>query len=127
MFPERIVILQNAVESARDSLLFRYKKKAFELLWELATTYHQALSSGESDNSARACFGACYAAKEKEAISKAGRDRRTFEYNGVQLEMMRHLKVGVADNKTDTLRVHFEWVASEGKIVIGHCGGHLDF
>lgn len=127
VFPERIVVLQSAIESARDSAVFKHKKKAFDLLWSLATVYHQALSNGESDNTARQCFGSSYAAKEKETLSKAGRDGRTFEYNGQSIEMMRHLKIGVADNKAETLRVHFEWLASEGKIVIGHCGAHINF
>jgi len=127
VFPDRIVVLQSAIESARDSSIFSHKKRAFDLLWRLSTTYYTALSSGESDSSAKKCFGDRYAAKEKETISKAGRERRTFEYVGQQIEMMRHLKIGTADNKADTLRVHFEWLAAQGKIVIGHCGGHLDF
>ena len=41
--------------------------------------------------------------------------------------MERHLKVGVRDSAATTLRVHFEWIAKEKRIVIGHCGKHLNF
>ncbi|WP_279611117.1 hypothetical protein [Burkholderia gladioli] len=41
--------------------------------------------------------------------------------------MEKHLKHGVKDSAAETLRVHFEWIASEQKIIIGHCGKHLDF
>jgi hypothetical protein len=40
--------------------------------------------------------------------------------------MWRHLKLGNKDSVNESLRVHFEWFASEKKIVIGHCEPHLD-
>jgi len=41
------------------------------------------------------------------------------------VEMFRHLKIGIADDPTQTIRVHFHWDATRRKIVIGHCGEHL--
>ena len=41
--------------------------------------------------------------------------------------MLKHLKIGIKDSLSETLRVHFEWLADEKRIVIGHCGGHLPF
>jgi len=41
--------------------------------------------------------------------------------------MLKHLKIGTKDSLSETLRVHFEWIAKEGCIVVGHCGGHLPF
>lgn len=41
--------------------------------------------------------------------------------------MEQHLKIGVKDSPAEALRIHFAWVADERKIVIGHCGPHLDF
>ena len=41
--------------------------------------------------------------------------------------MEKHLKHGVKDSVAETLRIHFEWVADQKKLVIGHCGKHLDF
>jgi hypothetical protein len=127
VFPNRLEILDSAYESARESYGFKHRKKAFSLLWSLCTDYWTALSAGEGDVTARRCFGAGYAAKESETLSAPGRKRRTFSCGGQELLMEKHLKIGVADNKTETLRVHFEWLADRKVIVVGHCGGHLDF
>ncbi len=127
MFSDRIVILDTAYDSARASADFLHKKKAFDLLWSLASSYWESLVGGGGDGLARQCFGAAYAAKESEKLSKSGRSRRTFIYLGEEVLMERHIKIGTADNLSDTLRIHFEWKAQDEKIVVGHCGGHLDF
>jgi hypothetical protein len=127
LFPDRIAVLDTAYGSAERSAEFKFKKKAFSLLWTLATDYWRALVDGEGDTTARQRFGAAYAAKEAQSVSAAGKKRRTFSYNGREILMEKHLKIGVADNRADTLRIHFEWLAEEGRLVIGHCGAHLDF
>ena len=53
--------------------------------------------------------------------------RRTFTYQGRPFLMKKHLKHGVKQSVAETLRIHFEWVAEEKRLVIGHCGKHLDF
>lgn len=126
LFPERIVVLPSAFSAARDSAGFVHKSKAFDLLWKLSTDYWTALSSGQGDGTAKACFGNSYAATEA-TLSDAGRRRRTFSYNDADCEMLKHLKIGVKDSRFETLRVHFEWIAEEGRVVVGYCGGHLDF
>lgn len=130
MCSERVVVLPSAFQSAveSDEKGFRYGERAFRLIWNLGTKYWEALSSGVGDQQARMVFGnSAYAANESDNLSKAGSDRRTFEYRGRKIEMLRHLKIGVKDNSAETLRVHFEWLADEKRIVIGHCGKHLDF
>jgi hypothetical protein len=127
LFPNRIVVLDTALESARDSVSFKYPKKAFELLWTLCTSYWAALVAGEGDVSARQCLGNSYAAKEAESLSSGGKKRRTFSVDGTEILMLKHLKIGIKDSKSETLRVHFEWLANQKRLVIGHCGGHLDF
>ena len=127
VFPDRVEILGTAYDSARDSSGFRHRKKAFNLLWSLCTDYWSSLSEGQGDVTARSCFGSGYAAKESDSLSVAGRKRRTFLYDGSEFLMEKHLKIGVADNRAETLRVHFEWLGESRVIVIGHCGGHLDF
>jgi hypothetical protein len=42
------------------------------------------------------------------------------------IDMIRHLRFGIKDNVYDTFRLHFHWDAEDKKIVIGHCGAHLD-
>ena len=93
----------------------------------LVTTYRDALNDG-GDSKARLVFGKSeYAAKESERVMahKAMRRQRTFDYDGTQVEMFRHLKIGVDDDPTRTIRVHFHWDGDRQKIVIGHCGEHL--
>jgi hypothetical protein len=126
IFPERVSILESAFSSARQSSDFKFGKSAFELLWLLVTDYWKSIQES-GDAQARKCFGASFAARESRKLSKAGQDRRTFDYDGTKMLMEKHLKIGTASNTSDTLRVHFEWVPNEKRIVIGHCGGHLDF
>jgi hypothetical protein len=57
--------------------------------------------------------------------NKTMRRQRTFEYEGEHVEMFRHLKIGVDDDETKTIQVHFHWDAKRQKIAIGYCGSHL--
>jgi hypothetical protein len=128
LFPDRIVVLDSAVASARESEAFRYGKKAFDLLWKLATGYWPAMASGGGDAEGRKVFGQnAYAQNEANALSNDGKRRRIFEYKGQDILMEKHLKIGVKDSLAETLRVHFEWVSADKVIVVGHCGKHLDF
>ena len=119
-------MLGTAFESAKESSSFQYGEQAFDLLWRLATRYWEEIQSN-GDAEARKLFGKSYAANEKSVLSKAGKERRTFAYGEKRVQMDRRLKIGTADNAADTLRIHFEWIADEKRIVIGHCGKHLNF
>ncbi len=127
LFSDRIVVLDAAVASAKRSAIFKYSPKAYELLFALATDYWTLLSGGTGNHQAKDVFGSSFAARESKSLSKDGKTRRTFKYNGDDIEMMQHLKIGTADNAADTLRIHFHWDAAERLIVIGYCGPHLDF
>lgn len=128
MFSDSVVVLPSAYDSAAESHSFQKQQKAFDMLWSLCSTYRNSLAEGKGDVQARQAFGRDgFSAKESEKLSDAGRRRRTFKHNGSDLFMEKHLKIGVADNLADTLRIHFEWLGDEKKIVIGYCGGHLDF
>jgi len=130
LYSDRIVFFETAKGSAKESDRggFRQGAKAFELLQKLATEYWQQLADGKSDQQAKAVFGQkAYAANEASALSNDGKRRRTFSYRGREFLMEKHLKHGVKDSLAETLRVHFEWLANEKKIIVGHCGKHLDF
>ncbi len=130
LFADRIVVLETAFESAKESDRhgFRQGGKAVELLIKLCTDYWTALREGQGDQQARASFGKnVFAAKEAESLSNDGKRRRTFNYLGRDVIMEKHLKYGVKDSAAETLRIHFEWFAESKRIVIGHCGKHLDF
>jgi hypothetical protein len=120
-------ILPSARSSAEEMDRFVNGRELLGLLKRLVTDYRSKLMAG-GDNQARTVFGKNeYAAKESETVmgNKAMRRQRTFSYGGEDIEMFRHVKVGVDDDITRTIRVHFHWDANAGKIVIGYCGKHL--
>ena len=129
LYKDRVVVLPSAVASARESKGFELTPRLYELLMTLMTDYWDALASGKPDAEARQVFGNAYAAKESETVErkKEARERRTFEYRGTPLLMQKHLKIGVKDSAAKTIRVHFEWIAAEARIVIGYCGPHIPF
>ena len=82
----------------------------------------------QGDVEARKCFSPSeFAATESELAIKnrALKRARTFEYNGQSVEMFSHLKIGVADDKVKTIRVHLLLDAKAQKIIVGYCGPHL--
>lgn len=129
LFPDRVVILPSAWRAARESQPFKHRQRLYELLHLLATDYWSSLCAGRPDAEARMTFGASYAATESDRVANhdGARARRTFEYGGEQVEMLKHLKIGRKDSVAETIRVHFEWFADERRIVIGHCGPHIPF
>lgn len=130
LFPDRLVFLETATASAKeaDRNGSKLAEKACELLHTLATGYWNALSDGKGDQHAKSVFGKdAYAANEADALSSEGKRLRTFHYCGQAFVMEKHLKHGVKDSKAETLRIHFEWLPAEKKLVVGHCGKHLNF
>jgi hypothetical protein len=130
IFADRVIVLDSALDAAQvsDANNFKYGKKAFDLLWKLANGYWKALADGQGDQHAKTAIGNnAYAQNEGQALSSEGKRRRTFNYRGRDFLMEKHLKIGVKDSSTETLRIHFEWFAEEKRLVIGYCGKHLDF
>ena len=125
LFPDRIIILESAFESARESINFRYGNKGFELLWDLAFKFWPAINQ-DSDLAGKRLLGEKYAQNEGNALTATGKRRRTFKYKEQEILMEKHLKFGVKDSISETLRIYFEWIGDEKLIVIGHCGKHLD-
>ena len=126
-YGDRCTVLDSARASAIKMTRFIYGRDLLDLLMRLVTTYRDRLMDG-GDSKARRVLGKSeYAAKESETVmtNKAMRRQRTFDYDGTQVEMFRHLKIGVDDDSTRTIRVHFHWDGDRQKIVIGYCGEHL--
>jgi len=93
---------------------------------KLVTDYWQCLVDGGNDQQAKSVFGKNeYAAKEASTLINHGKSARIFAYGGEQFPMEKHLKYGVKDSETETMRIHFEWLPHEQKIIVGHCGKHL--
>ncbi|MBB4639289.1 hypothetical protein FHS01_005356 [Longimicrobium terrae] len=128
LYPERVTILETGWKSAQESTSFNKGGEAFRLLRLLVTSYWDMLKSGGGDSGARSVFGSSFASTESETVKKNKRAKqlRTFLYEGEAVEMMAHLKIGVKDSVTETIRIHFLWDPERELIVIGHCGRHLD-
>ena len=127
VYVNRCTVLDSARSSARKMTRFIHGRELLDLLKRLVTTYRDALVDG-GDTKARLVFGKNeYAAKESEPVmeNKGMRRLRTFDYHGTKVAMFSHLKIGVADDPTRTIRVHFHWDGDRQKIVIGYCGEHL--
>jgi hypothetical protein len=128
VYGDRCAILESARSSAKRMSRFGCGRELLDLLVRLVTTYREGLMNGGGDSNARQVFGKNeYAAKESELVmaTQSLRRRRVFEYNGAPVEMFRHLKIGIGDDVTKTIRVHFHWDADREKIVLGYCGEHL--
>lgn len=126
-FEDRIVLLDSALSSAAKSSEFRHCDKLKGLLGTLASEYWHTLANGKGDTEAAKAFTPnTFAANESETTRSNRRavEERTFMYGGRSFTMWRHLKIGVAETTAETIRVHFEWIATERKIVIGWCGEH---
>jgi hypothetical protein len=127
LFDDKCIILESARDSAKNMNRFMYGRRLLKNLHLLVTNYRDKLIEG-GDSIARTVFGRNeYAATESETVTSNPemRKMRTFEYNGQKIEMFRHLKLGVEDSATKTIRVHFFWDSDNKKIVIGYCGEHL--
>jgi hypothetical protein len=127
MYGDECIVLESAKESARNMNRFEHGRRLLDMLRRLVTEYRAKLIDG-GDNEARKVFGNNeYAARESETVmgNQAMRRARTFAYEGEQVEMVRHLKIGIEANVSKTIRVHFHWDAKREKIVVGYCGEHL--
>jgi len=127
IYGDRCVILGSARDSSRDMNRFAHGRRLLDMLIRLVTDYRSKMIEG-GDNVARKVFGRQeYASAESYTVAGNSelRRRRTFEYRGTEVEMMRHLKIGVADDASKTIRVYFHWDSENKVIVIGYCGEHL--
>jgi hypothetical protein len=126
LFPDQMVVLTSAYASAREISRFRNSRRAFQLLWKLATEYPALMRSGNGHRSnCDDLFGGdAYAAQDDDS-SDYYRRIRTFDYAGKPLYMPEHLKIGKSFDSSETMRIHFKWLNEEGKVVIGYCGRHL--
>ena len=127
VYGDKCVVLETAMRSAEKSIRFGLGRELLSLLKKLVTEFRSKLIEG-GDSQAKDVFGRNeYASRESDTVmnNRAMRDLRSFIYRGEKVEMFRHLKIGVDDDITKTIRVHFHWDSSTKQIIIGYCGKHL--
>lgn len=127
VYPRRLLVLPSAIESSRDMAAFSQNRRLLDMLNRLVTEYLPAYLRG-GDIEARSTFTTKeFASRESDTVTnnKQMMAYRKFEVDGQEVEMLKHLKVGVADDPKSTIRVHFEVDQQSKRVVIGHCGLHL--
>ncbi len=122
-----IVILPSAWQSAAASSDFLPGRRLLSLLYRLATAGMEAFLAGKPVDAACAFSPAEYAASERvqTIMSPGAAKARTFEWKGKAYLMQKHLRIGKAEDRRRTIRVHFEWDGERKCLVIGWCGAHL--
>lgn len=124
--PDRVTILDSARQSARKSAKFKHSQRLLYQMYRLCTDYLDVYLD-KGDNEAKVIFGSSYAANESETVESSDKLSafRKFTYENNDVYMFQHLSIGVAHNKTETIRVHFLVDKHKRKVVIGYCGEHL--
>lgn len=129
LYPDRLTVLPTAWKAVKRSQGFNDCGRLWDLMQKLATDYWHGMLAGGGDSEARTTFGNAFAPRESETVESnpTARKRRTFCYKGQEVTMLRHLKIGRKDSVAETMRVHFAWDAEARRVIVGHCGPHLDF
>ena len=128
-FPDRLVFLPSACKSADD---FRKGSAAevWAVLRSVAMVLHPLVFGRGGGNIMRAfqdATGFEVTLREMKMIKQTGEYSRlrTVEYKGAEHDASAHVK-GRSSRKGEALRVHFFADYDERKIVITHCGEHLE-
>jgi hypothetical protein len=128
-FPEELIVLDSAYQSAKESDRSGFSKgrHAWDLLNKLGFKYARSLQNDETEQKAAESFGKNdFAWNEGNDLPSAAKSARTFVHDSQSIFMERHLKFGVKDSIAETLRIHFAWHSATRKVLIGHCGKHLN-
>jgi len=130
LFPTRIYFSEDALKTAEEST-FNDVHIAWEIVWGTATTLHQLIfgrdiSTGEIEQQFRAetGFEVSFTESKSTKANKRLMRLRKIEYAGRELEIVPHVKYGNRPPKC--LRVHFAADRTDGIIVVGYCGDHLE-
>ena len=125
---DRVLILPSAWKSARESdkAGFSPVEGVADLAFLLVREYVDARRSGAAYRPQDIFGYKNYAHDEGKPLTASGTRARTFAYDGKDVLMLEHLKVGVGWNLGTTFRAHFAYDADLGKVVIGHFGKHLN-
>ena len=124
---DKLDYVPDAMESARDAR-FSDLPRAWELMWALAEVLHPMLFDNTvpfSDVEFKNRTGIQIAMAEGSMTQRDSRLMRLREriYEGRKIDISPHVGLG---RPPVWLRIHFAVDHESGKLVIGHCGDHLD-
>ena len=127
-YPDRLGVLSTAFTSAKDASDFRSPEQAGFLMRQLVEDYMPLLEEHGDEHARRVFTDNQFAANESKTSRRNGRalQTHTFDYNGEQVVFWKHLRIGIKASSRDCWRCYFFHDQELGKIVIAHCGAHLD-
>ncbi|MDO5532092.1 hypothetical protein [Sutterella sp.] len=126
LLPDRIEIADSAWRSAKElDADFQNHRILLNLLSRLAIDYLDRIRSGQDPHGV--FTSAEYAAHESDTTMSTAKlqQQRIFVWKGRSRPMEKHLKIGVDNNSKHMLRLYFEVLPGESRILIGYCGRHL--
>lgn len=125
LYPDRVVVLKSAKKAAEESL-YTNKQALWTQLNALVVDYLDSNLAGNPDSKSRKVFPVkMFAANESKTTSNSKlRKERVEMYQGKEIYFEKHLRLGVAQNIRESIRVHFEII--DGKVIIAHCGNHMN-
>lgn len=130
LFPQRIIIHEEAIESANKHTSFREFGRAWEVMAALAINLYEMKYDKEggmiNETEFRNATGYEITMSESRMTSRDANlaNQRKRNYNGKIYDISPHIKWGSKPPKC--LRLHFAFVEEEKKILIGYFGEHLD-
>lgn len=124
---DRMVVLDSAWKSSRQSVNFAYPERLDEQLRKLVFDFLDQVREGTSMGLAgRELFAGVFAAKESQTVSQdhSMRAQREFSYHGETRFFEYRLRTGNGWGTVEGMRLYFDVI--DGKVVIAYVGPHLD-
>ncbi|MBN2686017.1 MAG: hypothetical protein JXR40_12110 [Pontiellaceae bacterium] len=130
LFPESLLIATPAIRSSREYKGFTDISLAWSCLWSIATQLHKLYcneSSLDIERRFREISGFELALNEGRLTNRNKKltQLRKINIGDKEFDITPHVKAG-GNKEPKCLRVYYAWEQESQKLVIGHCGAHLD-
>ena len=132
-YHDKIIILDSAMKSARQST-FKPPTRVWEIILALVEKYDHILQRSNQKQSVNlqellreteAAGVLDISNKESKPTMDAFGEQRRFRYKKRKIEMQTHIKIGTQHDQSKTLRMYVCFDNKTKKMMIGHCGQHL--
>ncbi|WP_137162218.1 hypothetical protein [Pseudomonas asiatica] len=127
MAPDRLLVLDSAWKSSRQSENFANPERLSEHLCKLVFDYLDQVRAGTPMGTVgRELFAGAFAAKESQSVSQDAsmRAQREFNYKGEIRFFEYRLRTGNGWGAVEGMRIYFDII--EDRMVIAYVGPHLD-